>query len=252
MKANTKTQVIMEYAAQLKLSGIHASLEEIISDANQQKSSYVDFAMNLLKLEVDNRSKRDLERRQKTAWLPLNHDLEEYDHSFTNGMSRQQINQLRECMWLEQNFNLVLLGPSGVGKTYLAAGLCNDALKKGYKAYFRTMEQIMEMLKLKDITRSAGVEYKRLLKSHLLVIDDIMLFALDKQQAVALFNFINHLHEKASFIVTTNKSPEEWVNLLDDEVIATALLDRILYHCEVIRLSGKSYRMENRKTIFEK
>jgi DNA replication protein DnaC len=79
-----------------------------------------------------------------------------------------------------------------------------------------------------------------------------MLFALDKQQAVALFNFINHLHEKASFIVTTNKSPEEWVNLLDDEVIATALLDRILYHCEVIRLSGKSYRLENRKTIFEK
>jgi len=252
MKASTKTQVIMEYAALLKLSGIHASLEEIISDANQQKSSYADFAMNLLKLEVDNRSKRDLERRQKTAWLPLNHDLEEYDHSFTNGVSRQQINQLRECMWLEQNFNLVLLGPSGVGKTYLAAGLCNDALKKGYKAYFRTMEQIMEMLKLKDITRSAGAEYKRLLKSHLLVIDDIMLFALDKQQAVALFNFINHLHEKASFIVTTNKSPEEWVNLLDDEVIATALLDRILYHCEVIRLSGKSYRMKNRKTIFEK
>lgn len=252
MKASTKTQVIMEYAAQLKLSGIHASLEEIISDANQQKSSYADFAMNLLKLEVDNRSKRDLERRQKNAWLPLNHDLEEYDHSFTNGISRQQINQLRECMWLEQNFNLVLMGPSGVGKTYLAAGLCNDALKKGYKAYFRTMEQIMEMLKLKDITRSAGTEYKRLLKSHLLVIDDIMLFALDKQQAAALFNFINHLHEKASFIVTTNKSPEEWVNLLDDEVIATALLDRILYHCEVIRLSGKSYRMENRKTIFEK
>jgi len=252
MKASTKTQVIMEYAAQLKLSGIHASLEEIISDANQHKSSYADFAMNLLKLEVDNRSKRDLERRQKNAWLPLNHDLEEYDHSFTNGVARQQINQLRECMWLEQNFNLVLMGPSGVGKTYLAAGLCNDALKKGYKAYFRTMEQIMEMLKLKDITRSAGAEYKRLLKSHLLVIDDIMLFALDKQQAVALFNFINHLHEKASFIVTTNKSPEEWVNLLDDEVIATALLDRILYHCEVIRLSGKSYRMENRKTIFEK
>lgn len=252
MKTNTKTQTIMDYASQLKLSGIHDSLEDIITDANEQESSYADFAMNLLKLEVDHRSKRDLERRQKTAWLPLNHDLEGYDHSFINGLSRQQINQLRECMWLEQNYNLVLIGPSGVGKTYLAAGLCSDALRKGYKAYFRTMEQIMEMLKLKDITRSAGTEYKRLLKAHLLVIDDIMLFAMDKQQAVALFNFINHLHEKASLIVTTNKSPEEWVNLLDDEVIATALLDRILYHCEVIRLSGKSYRMENRKTIFEK
>ena len=252
MKTNTKTQTIMDYASQLKLSGIHDSLEDIITDANEQESSYADFAMNLLKLEVDHRSKRDLERRQKTAWLPLNHDREGHDHSFINGLSRQQINQLRECMWLEQNYNLVIMGPSGVGKTYLAAGLCSDALRKGYKAYFRTMEQIMEMLKLKDITRSAGTEYKRLLKAHLLVIDDIMLFAMDKQQAVALFNFINHLHEKASLIVTTNKSPEEWVNLLDDEVIATALLDRILYHCEVIRLSGKSYRMENRKTIFEK
>ena len=252
MKVNTKTQVIMDYASQLKLSGIHDRLNEIIDGANEKKSSYADFAMNLLKLEVDHRSKRDLERRQKMAWLPLNHDLERYDHSFTNGLSRQQINQLRECMWLEQNFNLVLMGPSGVGKSFISAGLCSDALKKGYKAYFRTMEQIMEMLKLKDITRSAGAEYKRLLKAHLLVIDDIMLFAMDKQQAVALFNFINHLHEKASFIVTTNKSPEEWVNLLDDEVVATALLDRILYHCEVIRLSGKSYRMENRKTIFEK
>lgn len=252
MKTNTKTQTIMDYASQLKLSGIHDRLEDFIIDANEQKNSYSDFALNLLKLEVDHRSKRDLERRQKIAWLPLNHDLERYDHSFTNGLSLQQINQLRECIWLEQNYNLVLMGPSGVGKTYIAAGLCSDALRKGYKAYFRTMEQIMEILKLKDITRSAGAEYKRLLKAHLLVIDDIMLFAMDKQQAVALFNFINHLHEKASLIVTTNKSPEEWVNLLDDEVVATALLDRILYHCEVIRLSGKSYRMENRKTIFEK
>ena len=78
-----------------------------------------------------------------------------------------------------------------------------------------------------------------------------MMFALDKIQAVALFNFVNQLHEKASFIVTTNKSPEQWVKMLDDEVIATALLDRLLYHCEVVKLSGKSYRMKNRKTIFE-
>lgn len=246
----TKTQTIIEYASRLKLGSITDQLEEIISQANQKKSSYSDFAASLLKLEIDYRATRDLERRIKTAWLPLNHDLSAYEHSFTNGLKKQQLNQLRECLWLEQNYNLVLMGPSGVGKTYIAGGLCSDALRKGYKAYFRTMEQIIEMLKLKDITRSAGVEYKRLLKAHLLVIDDIMMFALDKKQAVSLFNFINHLHEKASFIVTTNKSPEDWVKMLDDEVIATAILDRLLYHCEVIRLTGKSYRMKNRKTIF--
>ncbi len=93
--------------------------------------------------------------------------------------------------------------------------------------------------------------YKRLEKCHLLAIDDIMLFPIGKSEAVELFNLINLLHEKASLIITTNKSPKEWAQTLDDEVLATAMLDRILYRCEVLKLEGKSYRMENRKTIFD-
>jgi DNA replication protein DnaC len=247
----TKTLALKEYASQLKLSGIQDQAEEVIRKASQEKYSYLDFSLRLLETEINQRRQRDLERRIKTAKLPVNHDLDQYDYSFMNGISKQQLSQLRECQWLEQNFNIVLMGPSGIAKTYIAAGLCFDALKMGYKAYFRTMEQINETLIMKDMTRSALIEYNKLLKAHLLVIDDIMMFALEKKQAVQLFNFINHLHERASFIVTTNKSPQEWVKMLDDEVIATALLDRILYRCEVVRLSGKSYRLEHRKTIFD-
>ena len=247
----TKTLALKEYASQLKLSGIQDQAEELIRKASQEKCSYLDFSIRLLETEINQRRHRDLERRINTAKLPVNHDLDQYDYSFMNGISKQQLSQLRECQWLEQNFNIVLMGPSGIAKTYIAAGLCFDALKMGYKAYFRTMEQINETLIMKDMTRSALIEYNKLLKAHLLVIDDIMMFALEKKQAVQLFNFINHLHERASFIVTTNKSPQEWVKMLDDEVIATALLDRILYRCEVVRLSGKSYRLEHRKTIFD-
>jgi DNA replication protein DnaC len=247
----TKTQALKEYAGQLKLGGIQDQVEELIRKASEEKCSYLDFSLSLLETEINQRSQRDLERRTKAAKLPLNHDLDQYDYSFINGISKQQLNQLRECLWLEQNFNIVLMGPSGTAKTYIASGLCYDALKIGYKAYFRTMEQLNETLIMKDITRSALIEYNKLLKSNLLVIDDIMMFALEKKQAVQLFNFVNHLHERASLIVTTNKSPEEWVKMLDDEVIATALLDRILYHCEVVRLSGKGYRLQNRKTIFK-
>jgi DNA replication protein DnaC len=246
----TKTQALKEYASQLRLGGIQDQVEELIRIASEEKCSYLDFSLSLLETEINQRSQRDLERRTKAAKLPLNHDLDQYDYSFINGISKQQLNQLRECLWLEQNFNIVLMGPSGTAKTYIASGLCYDALKIGYKAYFRTMEQLNETLIMKDITRSALIEYNKLLKSNLLVIDDIMMFALEKKQAVQLFNFVNHLHERASLIVTTNKSPEEWVKMLDDEVIATALLDRILYHCEVVRLSGKGYRLQNRKTIF--
>ncbi len=246
----TKTQVLKEYAGQLRLSSIQEQAEELIRKASEEKCSYLDFSLNLLETEINQRHQRDLERRIKASRLPINYDLDQYDYSFMNGVSKQQLNQLRECQWLEQNFNVVLMGPSGTGKSYIAAGLCYDALKKGYKAYFRTMEQINETLIMKDITRSALIEYNKLLKANLLVIDDIMMFALEKKQAVQLFNFINLLHEKASFVVTTNKSPQEWVKMLDDEVIATALLDRLLYHCEVVRLSGKSFRLLNRKTIF--
>jgi DNA replication protein DnaC len=246
----TKTEILRGYAGQLHLGGIQDQAEELIRKATEKKSSYLDFFLSLLETEINQRRQRDLERRIKAARLPVNHDLDNYDYSFMNGISKQQLNQLRECQWLEQNYNVVLMGPAGVGKTFIAAGLCYDALKKGYKAYFRTMEQINETLIMKDVTRSALIEYNKLLKAHLLVIDDIMMFALEKKQAVQLFNFVNHLHERASFIVTTNKSPEEWVKMLDDEVIATALLDRILYRCEVVRLSGKSYRLQNRKTIF--
>jgi DNA replication protein DnaC len=246
----TKTLALKEFAGQLKLSGIQDQVEELIRKASEEKCSYLDFSLSLLETEINQRRRRDLERRIKAAKLPLKHDLDQYDYSFMNGISKQQLSQLRECQWLEQNYNVVLMGPCGIGKTLIAAGLCYDALKMGYKAYFRTMEQINEILIMKDITRSALVEYNKLLKAHLLVIDDIMMFALEKKQAVQLFNFINHLHERASFIVTTNKSPQEWVKMLDDEVIATALLDRILYRCEVVRLSGKSYRLINRETIF--
>lgn len=246
----SKTQIIMDYATQLRLTGIKEQLEALIRRATDEKSSYTDFSLNLFKTEINLRQQRDLERRIKTAKLPVKADLDQYDYNFTNGLSREQLNQLRECNWLEQNYNIVLMGPSGVGKSFIAGGLCLDALGKGYKAYFRTMEQIVEMIKMKDITRSALTEYRKLLKAHLVVIDDIMMFTLDKHQAVGLFQFVNHLHEKASFIVTTNKSPEEWVKMLDDEVIATALLDRILYRCEIVSLSGTSYRLKNRKVIF--
>ena len=246
----TKTEILRDYAGQLHLGGIQDQAEELIRKATEKKSSYLDFFLSLLETEINQRRMRDMERRTKAAKLPVNHDLDQYDYSFMNGISKQQLSQLRECQWLEQNYNVVLMGPSGTAKTYIAAGLCYDALKIGYRAYFRTMEQINEILIMKDITKSILIEYNKLLKAHLLVIDDIMMFALEKKQAVQLFNFVNQLHERASFIVTTNKSPEEWVKMLDDEVIATALLDRILYRCEVIRLSGKSYRIQNRKTIF--
>lgn len=245
-----KQQIILDYCKQFKLSGMASHLDTVLQDAQNSQASYSDCIVKLFEKEAQVREVKAFERRISSAKLPATHDLDKYDHSFENGMNKTRMNQLRELNWLDQIFNIVLMGSSGVGKTYVAAGLCFDAIKAGYKAYFRTMDDIANMLKMKDITKSAITEYRRLSKANLIVMDDIMLFPLEKPIAIALFNFINQQYEKTAFIITTNKSPKEWAQMLNDEVLATALLDRILYRCEVINLSGKSYRIKNRKTIF--
>ena len=246
----TKTEAIKNHCKQLNLSAISDQLDNVITEAEINQISHLELVRKLFETEIEHRMKKDKERRIKQARLPLSYNLDLYDFTSDNGLEKQQLNQLRELNWLEQNFNLVLMGPSGTGKTYIAAGLCFDAVDKGYRAYFKSMEELVYMLKMKDITRTAAAEYKRIVKSHLLVIDDIMMFPVTKQDAVAFFNLINLLHDKTSLIITTNKSPKQWAQVLEDEVLTTALLDRILHRCEVVKLTGNSYRMKHRKTIF--
>lgn len=246
----TKTEVIKNYCKQLKLSAISNELDTMITNAQNNKSSYLELVKNLFETEVIHRVEMNKQNRIRQAKIPLSYNLDLFDFSSDNGLNQQQLNQLRELKWLEQNFNIILMGPSGTGKTYIAAGLCFDAVERGYRAYFKSMEDVVHILKMKDITRKAAIEYKRIIKSHLLVIDDIMMFPITKNDAVSFFNLVNELHEKTSIIITTNKSPKQWTQVLDDEIITTALLDRILYQCEVIKLNGSSFRMMNRKTIF--
>src|SRR5690554_5883914 len=198
-----------------------------------------------------NRDTRDYERRLSAAHLPSRHDLDLFDFNFSYGITPGRMKELRELLWMEQAYNVILMGPSGTGKTYIASGLIYEAVKQGYKAYMLTMGEIITTIKMKEISPTAMSAYNRIVRADLIAIDDIMLFPVKKEDANGFFNLINTLHEKASIIITTNKAPTEWAQTLDDEVLATALLDRLLYRCEVIKLTGTSYRMENRKSIFK-
>jgi len=246
-----QTEQIKQQCKQLKLSAIANNLDDMVRNAQDNQVTYTSFVKSLVELEIAHRMEKDKQRRTKQARLPLNYNLDLYDHSFANGLGKKQLAQLRELSWLEQNYNVILMGPSGAGKTYIAAGLCFDAVEQGYRAYFKSMEDLVTMLRRKDTVRTAAAEYARIMKSHLLVIDDIMMFPVKKDDAVAFFNLINDLHERVSLIITTNKSPKQWADVLQDSVLTTAILDRILYRCEVIKLEAtESYRMKNRKTIF--
>ena len=241
---------IKEYADYLRLTNLRNNAESIIHQAQIDSPTYMELIHKIVYQEVKQRQQSDLDKRRKLAKLLTNSNLDNYDFNYSNGIDRMQLKQLRELVWVEQAYNLILMGPSGTGKSYLASGLIHDAINKGYRGYFTTMEELVTILRTKDMIANSLSNYNRLLKANIIAIDDIMMFPIKKTEATAFFNLINHLHERCSVIITTNKSPQQWVEYMEDEVLVTALLDRLLYHCQVIKLNGKSYRMENRKEIF--
>lgn len=244
------THLIKGQASRLRLSGIGSNITTLLETAQKNSPSYDEFLFNLFAYEVKERDSKQELLRMKMAKLPLNHDLNMYDFNFTSGLNPTQLNQLRELNWLDQCYNIMLSGPPGTGKSYISAGLGFDAIKRGYKAYFRNMNDILVTLRLKDVTPTSAKEYKRLCDAQLIIIDDVMALAVNKEDGNRFFVFINQIYETTSFVITTNKSPAEWAKSLDDETLATALLDRLLYKCQLVQLQGKSYRMQNRKNIF--
>ena len=246
-----QSEKLKEHARRLRLYNIANRMDSILHHAQEEKPTYSEFLSLVLGTEVEMKERKDYERRLVAVRLPRKHDLDEYDYNFYEGIDRRQMKELRELVWFRETYNLILIGPSGTGKTFLAAGLVFDAVKADYKAYLMTMEDIVNCLRLKDISTSAMMTYNKILRAQLLAIDDIMLFPVKREEATAFFNLVNTLHEKTSIIITTNKAPTEWVETLNDEILASALLDRLLYRCEVIKFTGSSYRLENRQTIFK-
>uniref|UniRef100_UPI0037C0E04C ATP-binding protein n=1 Tax=Halobacillus salinarum TaxID=2932257 RepID=UPI0037C0E04C len=152
---------------------------------------------------------------------------------------------------LEQLFNLIFLGPPGVGKTHLAIGLGLEAIQRCLRVSFISMGELVPLLKTEEYIRKAQLRLKRIRESDLVIIDDLMYMAMDQHEANLFFHLINHLYERSSIILTSNKGPEEWGELLGDQGITTAILDRLLHRSEVVHLNGDSHRIKHRQSLFE-
>ena len=152
--------------------------------------------------------------------------------------------------WIDRMYNLIFLGPPGVGKTHLAIALGYKAVEAGYKVSFVSMDNLMHALKTQEISRKSKGKINRVLSSNLVIIDELGYLPITRDEANLFFQLISALHEQASLIITSNKGFEDWVELLGDPALTTAVLDRISYRCELFNMTGKSYRLEHRQSIF--
>lgn len=237
------------YLTTLGLSHIRDNLNQLLPDINGKEVSYLEFLHHIMKEEMTARDKRSRERRLSSAEFPYIRTPADYDYTFNNSVTKRQITQLLDLSWIESAYNIVFLGPSGVGKTNLAVTLGVHAVEQGYKVSFVTMEKLIKLLKTEEISVKARQRLRKIMNSDLVIIDEIGFQPISRQEANLFFQVISNLYEQRSVIITSNKGFEEWAELLQDPVITTAILDRLTHHSEIFNMTGDSYRLKHRNTI---
>jgi len=242
MKAYEQT---LTFLNTLSLKGIVKSLDEMINDAEIRKHSYITFLNTVFSAEISYRVKRRVERNMVGAHFPVLKKIDHFDFGRVKGIGKSEMINLLDCRWIDNQENLLWFGPPGIGKTHLSIALGINAVEKGYKVCFERITNLIKLLKTAEIQKTSEYRIRRIMKSDLIVIDEIGYTPIEKREANLFFNLISETYEKTSIIVTSNKSFDSWAEMMGDSVMTTAMLDRLLHHARVFTLDGESYRIKN-------
>jgi DNA replication protein DnaC len=231
----------------LRMDHLEAQLDAVCEQAAEKQLDYKTFLVQALSTEWQGRYQKGIEARLRQARFPWLKTLEQFDFEFQPSLDRRQVRELSGMSFVERAHNVIILGPPGVGKTHLAIGLGMKAVEAGYSVLFLTLESLMIRLVKAFNENRLERSLQQLVYPKVLIIDEIGYLPLSNLEASLFFRLVVRRYERASLIITSNKSFLDWGEIFNDPVLATAVLDRLLHYSTTLNIKGESYRLKEKR-----
>jgi DNA replication protein DnaC len=226
---------------------LEAQLDAVCEQAAKGQMDYKTFLSQALSTEWQGRYQKGIEARLRQARLPWIKTLEQFEFDFQPSLDRRQVRELAGLSFVERAHNVIILGPPGVGKTHLAIALGVKAVEAGYSVLFLTLETLMARLTRAVHENRLERSLQQLIYPKVLIVDEIGYLPLSQLEASLFFRLVVRRYERASLIITSNKSFLDWGETFNDPILATAILDRLLHYSTTLNIKGESYRLKEKR-----